>query len=198
LNLSVLFRRHQGGGRSTKKFLPAQINPFITDEYAPLAGVDRLMYHSHGSPANMLPEVAHDSSKVLAVMPLRILASELTKIQHKEIAAVHKIAMPNRGLIDQLVAAVVNHECHCEPTVFVFEVLKNVTELQTASHRARNIAYKSRARANPKDPKGKFKASEALRGKRKLDQLAAKSVNLRTLLLQPQMCRSRQPQRFKA
>jgi hypothetical protein len=92
--------RHQGGGRSTKKFLPAQINPFITDKYTPLAAVDRLMYHSHGSCANILAEVAHDPSKVLAVMPLRLLASKLTKIQLKEIIAVHKIAVPNRGLID--------------------------------------------------------------------------------------------------
>jgi hypothetical protein len=107
-------------------------------------------------------------------MSLRSLASELTKKQLKEIAAVHNIVVQCRGSINSLVAAVLDHECHCQPTSFVFEVLRQVIEKQAESYRARNATYKGRVKTVKKNPKRKFKASAALRAKRKSANLAAK------------------------
>jgi hypothetical protein len=55
----------------------------------------------------------------------------------------------------------------------VFDVLRGVAEKQAAAHRARNAAYMDRTKAKPKDTKGKFKTSAALRAKRKYTEAAA-------------------------
>ncbi|KAJ7315250.1 hypothetical protein DFH08DRAFT_715950, partial [Mycena albidolilacea] len=101
-------------------------------------------------------------------MPLRSLVGDLTKSQLKEIARVHKIDVPYRCAIKDLIAVVANHECHCEPTGFVFNVLNDHVEKQAASHRARNAGYKANAKNKPK-----FKTSEALRARRKLNRIGA-------------------------
>jgi hypothetical protein len=161
---------HRGGGPA-KRYLPAHINLFLSEGYAPLRSGDKLLYHSHGLHTQMQQTVANDPSKVQADMPVRSLIADLTKCQLKEIAAVHKIAVPNRSVIKDLVSAVINHNCHCEPTVFVFEVLKDAADTLAATHRARNAEYKVRIKAKAKR---KYKTSDALRAQRKLNRISAR------------------------
>jgi hypothetical protein len=55
--------------------------------------------------------------------------------------------------------------------MFVFDLLKDKVEKQSASHRAHTIDYKTRIKASTNR---KYKASEALRAKRTAGRVASK------------------------
>jgi hypothetical protein len=56
--------QHRGGGH-TRKYMPSQINPFLANEYEPLAAGARLMYHPHGL------SLEHGSRRVCGPRPFQ-------------------------------------------------------------------------------------------------------------------------------
>jgi hypothetical protein len=151
-----------GGGRSVKSFLPAQVNLFLVGDCASLNVGDRLTYNCHWQLSLLPVHVANDSLKVIANIPLRSLATRLTRTQLMQIARVHGIPFKSKATIDALAAAVSDHKSSCPESVSIFNLLANEDQRRSERHRERNTVYKHTSKTSESK---RSEASEALRRK---------------------------------